>query len=70
MRTNLAAALAVPRDRVSVKARSNDHLGDTGRGDAAAAWAHALLLSRRLKALRIWAWWGDAPVGGSVRGTV
>lgn len=45
MRTNLATALAVPRDRVSVKARSNDHLGDTGRGDAAAAWAHVLLLA-------------------------
>lgn len=43
MRTNLAAALAIPLDRVSVKARSNDYLGDTGRGDAVAAWAHVLL---------------------------
>ena len=45
MRANLAMALAVSRERVSVKARSNDHLGDTGRGDAAAAWAHVLLLA-------------------------
>jgi 2-C-methyl-D-erythritol 2,4-cyclodiphosphate synthase len=45
MRTNLAVALGLPLDRVSVKARSNDHLSDTGRGDAAAAWAHALLLA-------------------------
>ena len=45
MRTNLATALGLPPDRVSVKARSNDHLSDTGRGDAAAAWAHVLLLA-------------------------
>jgi 2-C-methyl-D-erythritol 2,4-cyclodiphosphate synthase len=45
MRTNLATALGVARDRISVKARSNDYLGDTGRGDAAAAWAHVLLLA-------------------------
>ena len=46
MRANLASALALAVDRVSVKARSNDHLGDTGRGEAAAAWAHVLLLAR------------------------
>jgi 2-C-methyl-D-erythritol 2,4-cyclodiphosphate synthase len=45
MRANLAAALGLPPGRVSVKARSNDHLGDAGRGDAAAAWAHVLLLA-------------------------
>jgi 2-C-methyl-D-erythritol 2,4-cyclodiphosphate synthase len=45
MRTNLATALGVSAARVSVKARSNDHLGDTGRGDAAAAWAHVLVLA-------------------------
>lgn len=45
MRTNLATALGLPLGRVSVKARSNDHLGDTGRGEAAAAWAHVLLLA-------------------------
>ena len=45
MRTNLATALGLSRGRVSVKARSNDHLGETGRGEAAAAWAHVLLLA-------------------------
>lgn len=45
MRTNLATALGLSPGRVSVKARSNDHLGDTGRGEAAAAWAHVLLLA-------------------------
>ena len=45
MRTNLATALGVSPARVSVKARSNDHLGDTGRGEAAAAWAHVLLVA-------------------------
>lgn len=45
MRTNLATALGLPLGRVSVKARSNDRLGDTGRGEAAAAWAHVLLLA-------------------------
>ena len=45
MRMNLATALGLSPGRVSVKARSNDHLGDTGRGDAAAAWAHVLLLA-------------------------
>jgi 2-C-methyl-D-erythritol 2,4-cyclodiphosphate synthase len=45
MRTNLARALNTGPARVSVKARSNDHLGDAGRGDAAEAWAHVLLLA-------------------------
>ena len=45
MQTNLAAALDLPTSRVSVKARSNDHLGESGRGEAAEAWAHVLLLA-------------------------
>jgi 2-C-methyl-D-erythritol 2,4-cyclodiphosphate synthase len=45
MQANLAAALDLPTTTVSVKARSNDHLGDSGRGDAAEAWAHVLLLA-------------------------
>jgi 2-C-methyl-D-erythritol 2,4-cyclodiphosphate synthase len=45
MRRNLAAALGVGPGLVSVKARSNDHLGDAGRGDAVEAWAHVLLLA-------------------------
>lgn len=45
MRTNLATALGLPLGRVSVKARSNDGLGETGRGEAAAAWAHVLVLA-------------------------
>jgi len=45
MRGNLAGALGVDPARVSVKARSNDHFGESGRGDAAEAWAHVLLLA-------------------------
>ncbi len=45
MRRNLAQALDVGLARVSVKARSNDHFGESGRGDAAEAWAHVLLLA-------------------------
>ena len=45
MQTNLATALGLTPDRVSVKARSNDHLAESGRGDAAEAWAHVLLLA-------------------------
>lgn len=45
MRANLATALGVSAERVSVKARSNDGLGEAGNGDAAAAWAHVLLLA-------------------------
>lgn len=42
MRTNLAEALGVPVEQVSVKARSNDGLGLEGTGDAASA--HVVLL--------------------------
>ena len=45
MRGNLAGALDVDLARISVKARSNDHFGESGRGDAAEAWAHVLLLA-------------------------
>src|ERR687891_37893 len=42
MRRNLAAALDVDVKQVSVKARSNDGLGDEGQGRACAAWATVL----------------------------
>jgi 2-C-methyl-D-erythritol 2,4-cyclodiphosphate synthase len=37
MRANLSCALAVPVERVSVKARTNDGLGPDGEGRAASA---------------------------------
>ncbi len=43
MRTNLADALGVALDRVSVKARSNDGLGPEGEGTACGAWATVLV---------------------------
>jgi 2-C-methyl-D-erythritol 2,4-cyclodiphosphate synthase len=43
VRTNLADALGVPLDRVSVKARSADGLGPEGRGEAASASVSLLL---------------------------
>ncbi|GAA3577276.1 2-C-methyl-D-erythritol 2,4-cyclodiphosphate synthase [Microlunatus spumicola] len=43
MRANLADALGVPLDRVSVKARSADGLGPEGRGEAASASVSLLL---------------------------
>jgi 2-C-methyl-D-erythritol 2,4-cyclodiphosphate synthase len=43
MRQNLAEALGVDLDRVSVKARSNDGLGPEGEGIACAAWASVLV---------------------------
>ncbi len=43
MRANLAEALAVPVDRVSVKARTNDGLGPDGEGLAASATTIVLL---------------------------
>lgn len=47
MRANLADALSIPISNVSVKARSNDGLGEVGRGEAAEAWAHVLLRAAR-----------------------
>ena len=43
MRDNIARALGLPTDRVSVKARSNDGLGLEGTGEAASATAVVLL---------------------------
>jgi 2-C-methyl-D-erythritol 4-phosphate cytidylyltransferase/2-C-methyl-D-erythritol 2,4-cyclodiphosphate synthase len=46
MRRNLADALAVDLTRVSVKGKSNDGLGELGRGEAIAVHATALLYAR------------------------
>ena len=43
MRTNLAKALRVEPEQVSVKARSNDGLGLEGEGRACGAWVSVLL---------------------------
>ena len=43
MRRNLAEALEVDIEQVSVKARSNDGLGEEGQGRACAAWATVLV---------------------------
>lgn len=43
MRANMADALGVGLDRVSVKARSNDGLGPEGEGTACGAWATVLV---------------------------
>jgi 2-C-methyl-D-erythritol 2,4-cyclodiphosphate synthase len=43
MRSNLADALGVDEERISVKARSNDGLGPEGEGTACGAWASVLV---------------------------
>lgn len=43
MRRNLAKALGIGLDRVSVKARSNDGLGPEGEGTACSAWVSVLV---------------------------
>jgi 2-C-methyl-D-erythritol 2,4-cyclodiphosphate synthase len=48
MRRNLAEALDVDVKHVSVKARSNDGIGETGEGLACAAWATVLVYSATL----------------------
>jgi 2-C-methyl-D-erythritol 4-phosphate cytidylyltransferase/2-C-methyl-D-erythritol 2,4-cyclodiphosphate synthase len=46
MRANLAAVLGVPVDRVSIKGKTNEGLGEIGRGEAIAV--HAIALVRSL----------------------
>ncbi|MGH2843986.1 MAG: 2-C-methyl-D-erythritol 2,4-cyclodiphosphate synthase [Solirubrobacteraceae bacterium] len=43
IRRNVADALGIDLDRVSVKARSNDGLGPEGEGTACSAWANVLV---------------------------
>lgn len=43
MRANLASALGIDLENVSVKARSNDGIGPEGEGNACAAWANVLV---------------------------
>jgi 2-C-methyl-D-erythritol 2,4-cyclodiphosphate synthase len=43
MRRNLAEALDVDVKQVSVKARSNDGIGEVGEGAACSAWASVLV---------------------------
>jgi len=43
MRANVAAALGLVLEQVSVKARSNDGIGPEGDGSACAAWASVLI---------------------------
>ena len=43
MCANLAEALGVPADRVSVKGKTNEGVGELGRGEAVAVHAIALL---------------------------
>ena len=43
MRSNLASALSIDLENVSVKARSNDGIGPEGNGSACAAWVNALV---------------------------
>ena len=47
MRKNLAAALAVPLDRVSVKAKTNEGMGFTGRLEGLEAQAAVLLFEHK-----------------------
>jgi 2-C-methyl-D-erythritol 2,4-cyclodiphosphate synthase len=43
MRANIAAALGIDLENVSVKARSNDGIGPEGEGTACAAWVNVLV---------------------------
>ena len=46
MRRRIAGALGVPPERVSVKAKSGEGMGEVGRGEAVRAQAVALLIRR------------------------
>jgi 2-C-methyl-D-erythritol 2,4-cyclodiphosphate synthase len=46
MRANVAGALGIGVDRVSIKGKTNEGIGDLGRGEAIAVHAIALLRSR------------------------
>jgi 2-C-methyl-D-erythritol 2,4-cyclodiphosphate synthase len=46
MRANVAAALGISADRVSVKGKTNEGIGELGRGEAIAVHAIALIRSR------------------------
>lgn len=47
MRKNVAAAIGVPMDRISVKATTTEKLGFTGRGEGIAAEAVCLLVRKK-----------------------
>ena len=44
MRANLSDALGIPRDAVSIKGKTNEGVGEIGRGEAIACHAVALLM--------------------------
>jgi 2-C-methyl-D-erythritol 4-phosphate cytidylyltransferase/2-C-methyl-D-erythritol 2,4-cyclodiphosphate synthase len=46
MRVNIAGALGIPADRVSIKGKTNEGVGELGRGEAIAVHAIALIRSR------------------------
>lgn len=46
MRANIARAVGIPADRVSIKGKTNEGIGELGRGEAIAVHAIALIRSR------------------------